>query len=64
MKIYCFNDQFPFLRGENLPQFGKTYTIIYQLVEDGVVWVELEEINGSMFNMEEHFILLENQIEA
>ena len=68
MNLLCINDDFSSIPNPtrqafytSLPSSLEQYTIAYQLVDDGVVWVELEEIRGIMFDMEKHFILLETQ---
>ena len=63
MRILCINNDFSempihtFLRkGVQPPKMLQEYTIEDQLVENGVVYVELEEVKGYLFNMERHFI--------
>jgi len=68
MNLLCINDDFSSMPlstrqaiQHSLPQHLEKYTIKDQLVNDGTVWVELEEIKGFMFDIEKHFILLESQ---
>jgi hypothetical protein len=68
MKVLCINDDFSSIpsptRGAingSIPKFNETLTISYQLVDDGIVWVEFEEIRGFMFDMEKHFVLLKEE---
>ncbi len=65
MEIICINEEFTVLPqshlGRELPKFGQTYTISYQLMENGVLLVELKEIPGLLFEMGKHFLLLETQ---
>jgi hypothetical protein len=61
-QIYCHNDTFKNLPisfdNRELPKANKEYAVSYQLVDDGELYVELEEITGLMFNFNQHFILL------
>ena len=58
VKVTCINNSFADKSKRKLPELLENYTINYQVVEDGVLFVELKEFRGLLFEMEKHFFVV------